>query len=129
MLLRHGLSDMLFLRAAYFLSRDIDENGQDLIGVTMISSSAYPCIGQCDNTIAAHSRRAALKFAQIGLEDVEIAMNDTCFAIFVDLLPFETSRKELREPSCPSASWCRALRFMASADVEHLDSTIRRYQK
>ncbi len=63
MVLRHGLSDMLFLRAAYFLSPDIDENGQDLIGVTMISSSAYLRIGQTDNSIAAHSRRAAFKFA------------------------------------------------------------------
>ncbi len=33
-------------------------------------------IGQCDNSIAAHIRRAAFKFAQIGLEDVEIALNE-----------------------------------------------------
>ncbi len=115
MLLRHGLSDMLFLRAAYFLSPDIDKNGPDLIGVTTISSSAYPRIGQCDNSIAGHSRRVAFKFAQIGLEYVEIAISDTgCIAIWVDVLrfepTFETFRKELREPSRPSASWCRALR-------------------
>ncbi len=107
MLLRHGLSDMLYLRAAYFLSPDIDKIGKDLIGVTTTSSSAYPGID--------HSRRAAFKFAQIGLEDAEIAMNDTgCITIWVDVLPFEptfeTFRKELREPSYPSASWCRVLR-------------------
>ncbi len=71
MLLQHGLLDMLFLRASYFLSRDIEENGQDLIGVTTISSSAYFRIGQSDNSIAAHSRRAAFEFAQMWLEDVE----------------------------------------------------------
>ncbi len=71
MVLRHGLSDMLFLRAAYFLSPDIEKYCQDLIGVTTISSSAYPRIGQCDDSIAAHSRRAAFKFAQMWLVDVE----------------------------------------------------------
>ncbi len=82
MLLPQGTSDILFLRAAYFLSPDIDKNGQDFIGVTTISSSAYPRIGQSDNSIADHSRRAAFKFAQIGLHDVEIAQNDTgCIVI------------------------------------------------
>ncbi len=83
MLLQHGLSDMLFLRTAYFHSRDIVKNGQNLIGVTTISSGAYPRIGQYDDSITAYITRTAFKLAQIGLHDVEIALNDTgCIAIF-----------------------------------------------
>ncbi len=82
MLLRHGISDILFLRTAYFLSRDIVKNGQDLIRVTIISSPTYPRIGQYDDSITAHIRRAAFKFAQIGLDGVEIALKDTgCIVI------------------------------------------------
>ncbi len=39
MLIQHGLLDMRFLRAAYFLSRDIDKNDQNVIRVTTISST------------------------------------------------------------------------------------------
>ncbi len=77
MLLRHGISDILFLRTAYFLSRDIVKNGQNLRDVTIISSPTYPRIGQYDDSITAHIRRAAFKLEQIGLHDVEIALNDT----------------------------------------------------
>ncbi len=37
----HCLSDMLFLRAAYFLSRDIEKNGQDLIRVAIGRRNPY----------------------------------------------------------------------------------------
>ncbi len=57
MVLRHDLSDMLFLRAVYFFSRGIEKHGQDLIGVTNISSTTYPSIGQYDDSITAHIRR------------------------------------------------------------------------
>ncbi len=52
MLLQHGLSDMLFLRAVYFLSRDIEKNGEDLIGGAQITSNTYPHLGQPDDIIA-----------------------------------------------------------------------------
>ncbi len=56
MVLRHDLSDMLFLRAVYFFSRGIEKRGQDLIGVTTICSTTYPSIGQY-GVITAHIRR------------------------------------------------------------------------
>ncbi len=59
MLPQHGLSD-------------IEKNGQDVI---TISLTTYPCIGQYDDSIAAHTGRVDFKFAQIGLVDVDIVMN------------------------------------------------------
>ncbi len=62
MLPQHGLSD-------------IEKNGQDVIPVFTISPTTYPCIGQCDDSIAAQTGRVDFKFAQIGLDDDDIAMN------------------------------------------------------
>ncbi len=66
MLLRHGLSDMLFLKTAYFLSRDIEKNDQYLIGVTTICSNPYPRIGQYGDSIAAHTFTMLTK-SQLGI--------------------------------------------------------------
>ncbi len=44
MLIQHGLLDMLFLRAAYLLSRGIVKSDPDVIRVITISSTMYPRI-------------------------------------------------------------------------------------
>ncbi len=48
MLLRHSLSNKLFLWAAYFLSRYFEKNGPDVIHVTTLSSTSYP---RCSHTL------------------------------------------------------------------------------
>ncbi len=69
MFLQHGLSNMLLLRAAYFLSSDIENSGQDVV-----SSITCPRIGLYDDSIAARTRCVVFIFAQLGLDDVEISM-------------------------------------------------------
>ncbi len=63
---------MMLLRAVYFLSSDIEKSGQDVV-----SSITCPRIGLYDDSIAAHTRRDAFHFAQLGLGDVEISMVGT----------------------------------------------------
>ncbi len=80
MLPQHGLSD-------------IEKNGQDMIRLFTLSPTTYPCIGQYDDSIAAHTGRVDFKFAQIGLGDVDIAMNKRDalspfdWYLFVDAMP------------------------------------------